>query len=57
MAVALVGAFILLFGSLKVFLWVNERIIRRQVDPGGYEDTRVSGGQWREPNQKLDIFH
>ena len=54
MAVALVGAFILLFGSLKVFLWVNERIVRRQQS---YEATRVGGGDWTEPNQKLDIFH
>lgn len=53
MTVALIGALLLLFGSLKVFLWINERLVKRQVS---YEATRVSGGNWDEPSKKLDIF-
>ena len=53
MTVALFGAILLLLATLKVFLWVNERIIRRQQN---YETTRVGGGQWTEPNQPLRIF-
>jgi len=53
MTVALIGALILLFGSLKVFLWINQRIIQRQVS---YEATRT-GGQRTEPNQPLRIFN
>lgn len=59
MTVALVGALLLLFGSLKVFLWINERLVERQVN---YEKTRVSAGSqdslklWEEPDKPLKIF-
>ena len=53
MTVALIGALILLFGTVKVFLWVNERIVQRQVS---YENTRASGGNWTEPSTPLRIF-
>ncbi len=41
MSVALLGALLLLLGSLKVFLWINQRTITRQI---AYEDTRVAAG-------------
>ncbi len=54
MTVALMGALLLLLGSLKVFLWVNERLVQRQRS---YEATRVSGGSWTEPSKPLRIFN
>lgn len=61
MVVALIGALLLLFGSLKVFLWMNGRVIARQQS---YEATRVAAGSkatpgtlWNEPNAKLRIFN
>ena len=54
MTVAFIGVLLLLFGSLKVFLWVNERIVQRQKS---YEATRVSGGSWTEPSKPLRIFN
>ena len=59
LTLAMIGALILLFGSLKVFLWVNERIIARQR---AYEMSRQAAGTsasvvtWDEPNQPLRIF-
>ena len=41
LSVALVILFTLLFGSLKIFLWINERIVQRQVT---YEDDPQHGG-------------
>jgi len=67
--VALIGAIVLLFGSLKVFEWINERLISRQIAyDEGQPETRVGGrvdagsrtdGQlvlWEEPSQPLRIF-
>jgi len=58
--VALVAAFILLFGAVKVFVWVNERMVLRQEQ---YEATRVEaasdspGLELDESNfPRLDIF-
>ena len=53
MTVALIGMLLLLLGSLKVFVWMNERLVARQRS---YENTRVSGGRWVEPSKPLDIF-
>jgi len=59
MTLALIGTVLLLFGSLKIFVWLNERLITRQQR---YEATRVLAGSaepgkmWNEPSQKLDIF-
>ncbi|MDP3723315.1 MAG: hypothetical protein Q8R91_07455 [Candidatus Omnitrophota bacterium] len=63
MTVALTGALLLLFGSLKVFLWINERLVTRQLY---YESTRVAAGSinpgdgpiWDDPAQgiRLKIF-
>lgn len=59
LTVAMIGALLLLFGSLKVFLWLNERIIARQI---AYERSRVTAGtdasvvQWSEPAKRLEIF-
>jgi hypothetical protein len=39
MAVAMIGALLLLLGSFGVFLWVNKRVIKRQQL---YEQTRLS---------------
>jgi len=41
LAASLVVIFILLFGSLQVFLWVNKRLVQRQKD---YEAQRVAAG-------------
>ena len=61
MTVAMIGALILLFGSFKVFLWINERIIGRQMS---YEATRQAAGThgspgiaWVEPQKRLNIFN
>lgn len=54
---------LLLFGSIKIFIWINERVVRRQED---YEVTRVQAGAIN-PNEEgvyvdesnypqLDIF-
>jgi hypothetical protein len=60
MTVALIGALLLLFGSLKVYLWVNERLVSRQMS---YEATRVAAasatpGAWDDQASaiRLDIF-
>ena len=60
MTLALIGALLLLFGSLKVFLWVNERMVSRQLS---YEATRTAAGNhaspgtaWVEPQKRLNIF-
>jgi len=64
---AFICIFILLFGSIKIFIWFTERIVRRQED---YEQTRVlagslskgqtleqAGANLNESNYpKLDIF-
>ena len=53
------GALLLLFGSLKVFAWVNQRLVERQVS---YEATRVAAGStepgklWVEPSAPLHIL-
>ncbi|MBI2495482.1 MAG: hypothetical protein HYY59_02090 [Candidatus Omnitrophica bacterium] len=67
MTVALMGALLLLFGSVKVFLWINERLVARQVayeqgDPPTGVGGRVQAGRtaamvwWREPSQPLRIL-
>jgi len=53
MTVAFVGALLLLFGSVKVFLWMTERLVSRQAS---YDATRVGGGDWVEPSKPLRIF-
>lgn len=59
MTVAMIGALLLLFGALKMFLWINGRLIARQQ---AYEASRVAAGStqpgalWKEPSQKLEIF-
>lgn len=67
--VALIGAIVLLFGSLKVFLWINERLISRQIaydegKPGTGAGGRVDAGSrtdgqlvlWEEPSKPLRVF-
>lgn len=41
LALVLICVFLLLLGSLKVFFWVNERLVKRQRD---FETSRVSAG-------------
>lgn len=41
LAASLVVVFILLFGTLQVFLWVNKRLVQRQKD---YVAQRVAAG-------------
>lgn len=43
---ALICVFIILIGSLRVFLWVNKRMVSRQVD---YESTAVSAASTASP--------
>lgn len=38
---ALISVLLLLLGSLKLFLWVNQRLVQRHQD---YENSRVSAG-------------
>lgn len=40
--VGMVVVMLLLFGSLKIFLWLNERMVLRQV---AYENTRVAASE------------
>ena len=57
--VALIGALLLLFGSLKIFLWLNDRLVRRQQ---AYESTRAAAGRSTgavmgyEPSETLSVF-
>ena len=59
MTLAMIGALVLLFGSIKVFIWLAQRLVARQQ---AYENTRVAAGssapgrKWDEPSQKLSIF-
>ena len=65
MTVALMGTLLLLFGSVKVFVWMTQRLVARQQS---YEATRVEAGsvpqvssarvvQWTEPSERLRIFN
>jgi len=38
LAISFIGVFLLLLGAIKVFVWVNQRLVQRQVD---YEDSRL----------------
>lgn len=53
MTVALFAALLLILGAMKVCFWLNERLVKRQAS---YDATRVKGGQWDEPSEKLHIF-
>ena len=50
LTLAFICFFLLLFGTLKIFIWMNERMVRRQQD---YEATRVAAGKL-EPGQTLE---
>lgn len=59
-ALSLICVFILLLGTLKVFVWVNSRLVMRHED---YEETRVRAGRRssmvgldESKYPKLDIF-
>ncbi len=66
MTIAYFCALLLLFACLKVFLWLNERIVRRQIN---YDDTRIGAaspnpigvegkeGSWNEPTKKLRVLN
>ena len=66
MTVAFFCAMLLLFACLKVFLWLNERIVRRQIN---YDNTRIGAaasdakgaqgkeGFWNEPKKKLRVLN
>ena len=62
LALSLICVFLLLLGCLKVFVWVNSRLVMRQED---YERSRVSAGSGTSGQEtqvdesrypKLDIF-
>ena len=59
MTLALIGALVLFFCSIKIFAWLAQRMIARQR---AYEDSRVAAGsnqpgrKWDEPSQKLSVF-
>ena len=58
MAVALVGALLLLFGALKLCLWFNGRYLTRYE---AYERSRADAGGDNttapyEPDEPLDLF-
>ena len=48
--VALIAVVILLLGSVKIFVWMNERMVLRQE---AYEDSRVPAGS-DEPGVQVD---
>lgn len=53
-AFALIGVFLLLFGALNVFIWVNKRLVLRQED---YEKSRSSASiSYESVYPALDIF-
>ena len=59
LTVAMIGALLFLFGSLKLFLWVNERLVQRHL---AYEETRAEAGNNNprakyEPSKALSFFH
>ncbi len=58
MTVAIIGSLLLLLGSLKLFIWLNERLVGRHLK---YNDTRANAASDNpdaayEPTQKLSIF-
>jgi len=58
MTVAIIGSLLLLLGSLKLFLWLNERLVGRHLN---YNRTRAEAASSNpdaayEPTQQLNIF-
>ena len=57
MTVALIGAMLLMLGSFKVWLWVNQRLVQRQQD---YEASRVTANNGNSMTNadsiRLNIF-
>ena len=57
MTLALMGSLLLLFGSFKVCLWLNERLVRRHQY---YNCTRVQAGSsapgvWDDPTRSIPL--
>ena len=59
MTLAMTGALLLLLGSFKVWLWINERLVRRQQY---YNCTRVAAGSsasgimvWNDPAKSIPL--
>lgn len=50
LALSFICVFILIFGSLSVFIWVNKRLIHQQED---YETTRITAGA-DQPGKEVD---
>lgn len=50
LAVSFICVFILIFGSLSVFVWVNKRLVHQQEE---YEETRVTAGA-DQPGRGVD---
>lgn len=50
LTVAMIAVFILLLASVKLFVWVNERLVLRQED---YEATRVAAAS-NNPGVQVD---
>lgn len=59
MTVAMIGALLLLFAAVKMFLWFSERLVTRQQR---YEQSRPAaagsepGRGWDEPTERLDVL-
>ena len=58
MAVAITGALLLLFGSLKLFIWLNERLVGRHMT---YNATRATAAGDNpnaayEPTEPFSVF-
>lgn len=47
-ALSLICVFILLFGSLNVFLWIHKKLVHSQED---YKDTRIEAGDSQSGKQ------
>ncbi len=50
MAIAFVAVFILLLGSARIFVWLNQRMVTRQE---AYEQTRIAAAS-NQPGRAVD---
>lgn len=63
MTLGLIGALFLLLGSFKVFLWMNERLVMRQMQYEASRNAAASRGQVEamsrtyEPTKKLRVLN
>ena len=54
MTVALVLVMLLIVGAVRIFVWLNERMVYRQVD---YENTRAAAGSVPISTEEVDLMN